>query len=307
MSKLPDLEGLAVFSRVAELRSFTAAAASLGVSKATASKAVSRLEARLGTQLIHRTPRRFSLTDAGRSLAEAAASMLATAEAAEAGALDQAVRPWGRIRMSAPMSYGLDHLAHLLPDFLSAHPGISIDLQLSDEVVDLVGEGFDCALRIAVLPDSRLTARKLRPVQLRLVGSPAYLGRRGRPERPEDLEAHDCLGYAHRGEGQIWRFTGPGGEERVQRPRGPLTANNADALRASLLAGLGLAVLPDFVVDEDIAAGRLDPVMTDWSAPEIGMHIVTPGGGPRPARVMALIQFLTRRLGRPLQPRTVGA
>ena len=298
MTKLPDLEALAVFSRVAELRSFTAAADALGLSKATVSKAVTRLETKLGARLIHRTSRRFSVTEAGRALALGAAEMLARAEAAEAEALDQAVRPRGRIRMSAPMSYGLDHLAPLLPEFLAAHPGVSIDLRLSDEMVDLVGEGFDCALRIAALPDSSLTARRLRPVQLLLVGAPGYLARRGRPARPDDLPAHDCLGYGHQAGIQVWRFTGPAGEAFAHRPVGPLSANNADALRASLLAGLGLAVLPDFVVDADLAAGRLEAVMGDWRPPAIGMHIVTPGGGPRPARVSALVEFLVRRLGR---------
>ena len=297
MTKLPDLEALAVFSRVAELRSFTAAAEALGLSKATVSKAVSRLETRLGARLIHRTSRRFSVTETGRALAMGAAEMLATAESAEAGALDQALSPRGRIRMSAPMSYGLDHLSPLLPEFLAAHPGVSIDLRLSDEMVDLVGEGFDCALRIAALPDSSLTARKLRPVQLLLVGAPDYLDRRGRPGRPEDLSTHACLGYGHQAGIQAWRFSGPAGEEAIHRPAGPLNANNADALRASLLAGLGLAVLPDFVVDADIAAGRLETVMGDWRAPAIGMHIVTPGGGPRPARVTALVEFLASHLG----------
>lgn len=297
MTKLPDLEGLAIFARVAELRSFTAAADALGLSKATVSKTVGRLEARLGARLIHRTSRRFSVTDAGRTLAEGAGAMLAAAESVEAQAMDLALRPRGRIRMSAPMSYGLDHLAPLLPEFLAAHPGVSIDLRLSDAMVDLVGEGFDCALRIAALPDSSLTARRLRPVRLLLVGAPVYLDRRGRPLAPGDLMDHDCLGYGHQAAPVAWRFVGPRGEEAVHRPVGPLTANNADALRASLLAGLGLALLPDFVVQDEVEAGRLEPVMPHWSAPGIGMHIVTPGGGPRPARVTALVEFLARRLG----------
>jgi DNA-binding transcriptional LysR family regulator len=295
MSKLPDLEAMAIFAKVAETQSFSGAADALALSKATVSKAVSRLELRLGTTLLHRTSRRFSLTDSGRSLAARAAQMVAEAEAAEAEALDQSVTPRGLVRLAAPMSFGMAYVAPALPEFLATHPDVSVDLHLSDATVDLVGEGFDCALRIASLPDSSLTARRLRPVRRHLVASPDYLEQRGRPTHPEDLARHACLGYAYLSSGETWRLVHEGGEEVVVRPTGPLRANNADALTAALCAGLGIALQPDFIYGRDVAEGRLETVMTDWALPPISLHLVAPGGGPRPARVTALMDYLAKR------------
>lgn len=296
MSKLPDLEAMAIFAKVAETQSFSGAADALALSKATVSKAVSRLELRLGTTLLHRTSRRFSLTDSGRSLAARASQMVAEAEAAEGEALDQAVMPRGLVRLAAPMSFGMAYVAPALPEFLATHPDVSVDLHLSDATVDLVGDGFDCALRIASLPDSSLTARRLRPVRRHLVASPDYLEQRGRPTHPDDLARHACLGYAYLPSGETWRLVHESGQEVAVRPRGPLRANNADALTAALLAGLGIAVQPDFIYDRDVSEGRLETVMTDWALPPISVHLVAPGGGPRPARVTALMDYLAKRL-----------
>lgn len=296
MSRLPDLEALAIFAKVVELRSFAAAAEDLNLSKATVSKAVTRLEARLGARLFNRTSRRLALTDAGRALAEPAARVLADAEAAEAQALEQSAAPRGTVRLAVPMSFGLSDVAPILPAFLEAYPDVFVDLHLSDAMVDLIGEGFDMALRIAALPDSSLMARRLRSVKRHLVGSPDYFARRGTPTHPSQLVDHCCLAYAYVPSPETWRFTNASGEEASIRIEGPLKANNASALLPALRAGRGVALQPDFICGPALAEGDLVAVLEDWTPPPIALHLVMPPGGPRPARVEALADFLVRRL-----------
>lgn len=297
MPRLPDLEGLAVFAKVAELRSFALAAKDLELSKATISKAIARLEKRLGARLFNRTSRRLALTDTGQILLDRAQRILAEGEAAESEAHAQSASPRGLVRLAVPMSFGLREVAPLLPEFVAKYPDVSVDLHLSDELVDLIGAGFDAALRIAALPDSSLRARRLRDISRALVAAPSYLERRGRPSHPRDLMHHACLCYAYLPTPDAWRFVNKAGETVQVRPAGPLRANNADALAPALLAGLGLAVQPDFVVGEAIEDGRLEVVMQDWSPPPIALHLVMPPGGPRPARVEVLAAFLSERLG----------
>lgn len=306
MRKLPDLEGLAIFAKVAELRSFAGAAAELGLSKATVSKAITRIEARLGARLFNRTSRRLALTDAGRNLAIPAARILAEGEAAESEARAQSSTPRGLVRLAVPMSFGLREVASALPDFFAACPDVSVDLHLSDEVIDVIGGGFDAALRIAALPDSSLIARRLGAVPRRLVGTPDYLAKHGRPKHPRDLAAHACLGYAYLPTREAWRFVNKAGDEVAVRVDGPLRANNADALMPALLAGQGLAIQPEFMIRDEISSGRLVALLLDWHLPEIALHLVTPPGGPRPARIEALVDFLVKRFAQSGKPSRAG-
>jgi DNA-binding transcriptional LysR family regulator len=292
--RLPDLEAWAIFASVVEHRSFSGAADALGASKATVSKAISRLELRLGQSLFHRTSRRLTLTESGTVLAEHARRILADAQAAEEAAHDAATAPEGLIRMTAPTTLGLVTVAPVIADFLKLHPGIEIDLNLSDAKVDIVAEGIDVALRIANLPDSSLRARRLGPITTHIVAAPSYLEMRGRPAHPAQLGEHAVFGYTNL-TGPL-RFTGPNGEEAAFRPVGPLRSNSGDALLPALRKGLGIAMLPDFIVDADLASGALVAILTEWSPPPIALHLMTPPGNLRPARVEALIAYLAENL-----------
>jgi DNA-binding transcriptional LysR family regulator len=291
MARLPDLEGLAIFAKVAECRSFADAAGELRLSKATVSKAVSRVESRLGARLINRTSRRFVLTDAGRQLAVRAAHILAEGEAAEDAAVAQATAPRGLVRLAVPMSFGLLHVAPLLPEFLAIFPEVSIDLHLSDAMVDIIGESFDAAIRTAVLPT--LVARRLCQIPRYLVGSPSYLNKYGRPKHPLHLAQHRCL--THTVTTEVWQFT-KGAKSASVQPSGPLRVNNGDAMMPALIAGTGLGILPDFILREALGANQLERLLPDWSLPLRTVYWVTPPGEPQPKRVEVLADFLVKKL-----------
>jgi DNA-binding transcriptional LysR family regulator len=296
MAALPDLEAWAIFARVAEHGSFTAAAAELGLSKATVSKAVGRLEARLGAPLFHRSSRRLALTPSGESMAERAAAMLADAEALEDAARDDAGSPHGLVRIAAPMSFGTAFLAPALPELMAACPKLSIEVDLSDARVDLVAAGIDIALRIGALEDSSLKARRLAEIPSSVVAAPAYWDAHGRPEHPSELARHNCFRYTNLPSRSALLFHGPAGEPAPVRLSGSLAINNGEAMLPAARAGLGVAILPRFIVAEDLAAGRLEAVMADWSPFKIALQLVTPPGRVRPARVTAVIDFLVARL-----------
>ena len=298
MAKLPDFEALAIFAKVVELRSFAAAATELALSKATVSKAVTRLEQRLGARLFNRTSRRLALTDAGQKLSERAARLLAEGEAVENEALAQSATPRGLVRLAVPMTFGVKAVAPLLPEFLKTYPEVSIDLHLSDATVDLIGEGFDAGLRIARLPDSSLIARRLCAMPRHTVAAPSYLKRYGRPTHPMHLAQHKCFGYAYLSTAGAWHYTNAAGEQASVRPAGPLRVNNGEAVMPALLAGLGIADLPDFIVGEAIASGKVEVILKGWTQPEGAVHLVTPPGGPRPARVEVLADFLVKHFAK---------
>ena len=296
MAKLPDFEALAIFAKVVELRSFAAAASELALSKATVSKAVTRLEERLGARLFNRTSRRLALTDAGQKLSGRAQRLLADGEATENEALAQSVAPRGLVRLAVPMTFGVRAVATILPEFLQQYPDVAIDLHLSDAQVDLVGEGFDAAIRIAVMPDSSLVARRLCEMPRYLVGSPHYLKQHGRLRHPLHLADHVCITYGHAMAPETWRFTSKNGKSATVRPSGPLRVNNGDAMMPALIAGTALGVLPEFIVRDALADGRLERLLPEWSLSSGSVHWVTPPGGGRPKRVDVLAEFVAQSL-----------
>lgn len=292
MKRLPDFDAWAIFAKIAETGSFARTASELGLSQATVSKAIARLESRMKSTLFHRTSRRISLSESGFVALERAKRILADGEAVENEVAEQSHNLRGTVRIAAPMSFGISRIAPLLPEFIMQHPEIYLDIHFSDKQVALVTEGFDLALRIASLTDSSLLARRLCTVRILLVGAPAYFERYGRPHHPRDLAQHKALRYCYAKDGDIWRFRHPRQGEFAQEIPTFLRANNAEALGPALRAGLGLALQPEFLTWQDLQSGAVETVMEEWQVDPIALHIVTPPGRSRPARVKALIEYL---------------
>ncbi len=292
MIKLPDLEAWAIFAKVVEMGSFAKAADELGLSQATVSKAITRLESRVKTTLLHRTSRKMSLTESGRGALERAARILDEGEAVELEVAAQSANPHGLIRLAAPMSFGISHLAPLLPDFMASYPDIALEVDFGDEIIDVIEHRIDIALRISSLADSTLLARRMCAVRLLLVGSPEYLDRHGRPEHPRELSGHRAFFYTNSHLGDAWRFEHRRlGAFAISVPA-PLRVNNAEALMPVLLAGQGLALQPEFICWAELQSGRLEQVLPEWVSPPIALHIVTPPHRARPMRVQLLIDYL---------------
>lgn len=298
MKKLPDLEAWAIFAKVAELGSFARAAAEFSLSQATVSKAISRLEASMQTVLFHRTSRSMSLTDSGQAALVRAARILEEGRAVEADMAELSRSLRGTIRLSAPMSFGIPRLAPLFPEFMALHPDVQLDVHFDDKLQDLVNDGYDMALRVSKLVDSSLLARQLCEVHIRLVGTPGYFARHGRPRHPRDLAKHRALLYTYSRTGTNWRFTHKTEGEYTHSPTVPLQINNAEALAPALMAGLGLALQPDFLCWKELESGALQTVMEDWTVEPLALHLVTPPGRGKPARVRALIDYLADKLAR---------
>ena len=293
---LPDYEAWAIFAAVARLGSFTAVARELALSKPTISKAITRLEQSLGTVLFHRTSRKISLSTAGKSLLPHAQQIANDGEAAMEAARDTTHLLRGQVRLAAPLSYGLSHLAPVIADFMCAYPEITVDLQLNDARVDLIEEGFDCAIRIAALPDSSLRAIKLREVQGYFIAAPSYIRRMGQPRVPGDLVDHDCFVYSNSSSPEFWHITGPNEQATNLRPKCRFQSNNGDVMLPALIAGRGIGYLPDFLCQKALDAGQLINVLPEWRMGDIALNIVMPPSRLRPARVDALVNFLKKNL-----------
>ncbi|MDF1790820.1 MAG: LysR family transcriptional regulator [Thalassobaculaceae bacterium] len=290
------LSAMAVFARVVDSGGFSRAAESLGISKSAVSKQVSRLEDRFGTRLLNRTTRRISLTEAGERVLEHSHRAVAEFEAAEAEVGAHRDTPSGVLRVSAGVSFGQSELAPKLAGFLAGCPDLSIDLVLNDRRVDLVEEGYDVALRIGVLEDSSMMARRIAPVRGLTVAAPGYLDRRGRPSAPADLASHDCLGYSYLNGGGLWHFDGPSGQIRHRfSPR--LMSNNGTALAAAAERGMGVVQMPNFIVGDAVREGRLEEILAEYRKPDVGLFAVYPAGRPLAAKVRAFIDFAVEVFG----------
>lgn len=288
------LSELSAFVAVVETRSFTAAAQRLGITKSLTSKQVTKLEDRLGVRLLHRTTRKLSLTEAGERLYERAARALGEiAEAQQEVSGFQDV-PQGRLRVSAPMSYGLSHVVPLVPEFMRQYPKVVVDLQMDDRKVDVVSDAFDVVIRIGRLADSSLVARHVRPVRMYTAAAPDYLARHGVPQHPLDLRVHACMVYT--GTALDWMFRSEDGRELRVEPNGVFFSNNGQALREAALAGHGVIRSPDFTVAEDIAQGRLVPVLENFRTFEPDLYLVLPERKHMAAKVRAFVDFMSERL-----------
>ena len=290
------LTSMAVFVRTVERGGFAAAASELGLSPTMTGLHVRALEERLGARLLNRTTRRQSLTEVGRRYYERCKQILADIEAAEGDAMDLLSAPRGRLRITAPISFGTHALTPAIIDYLALYPEVEVDLSLNDRVIDLVDEGYEIALRVGALEDSSLIARKLAPYRLLLCASPDYLRRRGIPRQVEDLANHNCLSFVYARSGYEWRFTGPKGESEVTI-RGRFQTNNGDALRLAARRGLGIILQPAALLAEDIASGALVPLLAQHVPPSFPMHIVSlPDRWPTP-KVRSFVDFVVERFG----------
>jgi len=290
-----DLLALLAFARVVERRSFTQAAALLGVSKSVVSARVAALEQRLGERLLMRTTRKLTVTAAGFEIYAHAARMVESATAVTRAASDAGR---GLIRINAPITFATMYLGPPIAAFLARHTDVSVELILDDRLIDLVEERADLAIRVSVLKESGLVARRLATTSLHVCASPEYLRAAGTPERPEDLLRHQCLRYAVLRAEEEWRLYGPRGRIRVP-VAGRFATSNGSALRAAAVAGMGLAMLPRFMIHDQLKSGALATVLDDYAPRPLGIYAVQPDRRGQPARVRALVDGLVRAFRAP--------
>lgn len=291
MDKFQEMK---VFAAVVEAGSFTSAANVLDMSKAAVSRYVADLEERLGVRLLHRTTRKLSPTSEGEIFHARCRELLDNLGEAEAEITSRSGEAAGLLKINVPVTFGLMHLAPLWPAFLAQHPKLSLDITLSDRVVDLVEEGFDVAVRIGQLPASSLISRKLGSTRMVLCASPEYLERRGVPGHPDELLEHDIISYSLFSSGENWNFRGAEGEVSVRvRPR--LRTNSGDTCRAAALRHQGIILQPTFIVGPDLAQGTLRETMPGFRSVELGVYAVYPSRKFVSPKVRLLIDFLVEK------------
>jgi DNA-binding transcriptional LysR family regulator len=292
---MDKVQQMSSFVAVVDAGSFVRAADATGQSKAAVSRHVGELELRLGTRLLHRTTRHLSLTSEGQAFVARCRELLAAIDEAESELLATRAAPSGLIRINAPLSYGVLKLAPLWGRFMERNPRVTLDVTLSDRVVDLVDEGFDLAVRISTLASSTLVSRKLASARLMLCGSPAYLRKHGKPKRPPELATHRVISYSYLTTQDEWQFTGPAGSESV-RVRACMHTNNGDTCRLAALDHQGIVLQPDFLVSADIRRGALVELMPEYRAMEMGVYAVYPTRKYLPLKIRRLVDFLAQSL-----------
>lgn len=288
MDQFKEIEA---FVTVAQLGSFVQAAERLGLSKAMVSRHVSELEARLGVRLMQRTTRRLALSDAGADYLQRCVQILAELQDANAAVSATAVQAQGRLKIAAPLTFGIRQLAPLWGEFLRVHPQVELEVNLNDRVVDLIEEGYDLAVRVGQLPSSSLIARRIASTRLLLCASPRYLQQAAPIQDLDDLARHDVIAYSYLATGEQWHFTGPDGARSIEvRPR--LRSNNGDTCRAAALADQGIVLQPGFLVGEDLRAGRLVEILPQYAGAELDISVVYPSRHHLSHKVRAMVAFL---------------
>ncbi|EZP71508.1 LysR family transcriptional regulator [Novosphingobium resinovorum] len=290
------LLAMSLFVRAVDLGSFSAAGAAQSMSSQLVGKHIRKLEQHLGVQLLVRTTRRQSLTDFGRSFYERARIILAEVEIAESMAAETQMTPMGRLRVNAPVSFGMHMLSQRLPQYMKDNPDVVVDLTLSNRAVDLVDEGYDVVFRVGALSDSGLISRALAPYRLILCAAPSYLKRSAPIKHPQDLEGHDCLGFSHTELRTHWTFDGPGG--RVVVPVGArMMVDHGEPLLFAALEGLGVMLQPSELVTQPLADGRLIRLLPGWEPPTRPMHLLyAPDRRPTP-KLRSFIDFAVAAFG----------
>jgi len=294
---MQNLTDIAIFVKVVELSSFTAAAEALESSQPVVSKAVTRLEEKLGARLLNRTTRRLSLTEAGSELYRRSVRALQEIENAELEVARFQTEPRGTLRVAAPMSFSILHLGPVIQTFLERFPGVTVELNMDDRQVDLVEEGYDVAIRIGRLQDSNLVARKITPCRQVMCASPAYLAKHGTPERPEDLLEHNCIVYSFLATPREWRLLDAQGETHAVPVNGTLHSNNGLVNRAAAIEGAGIVLLPTFYIGDEVRSGALKPVLCNFKPQDLSVYAVYPERRNLTPKVRAFVDFLAATFG----------
>ncbi len=291
-------EDLRTFVALAETRSFGAAGRRLGIAKSAVSRRLHELEDRLATRLVNRTTRRLSLTEAGTELLQRSVRLLEELYETEASISGNRLKPVGRLRVTGPMSFGILHLSPVICEFLTLYEGLDVELNLDDRLVDIVGQGYDLAVRISWMKDSSLVAKRIAPIRHVLCASSSYLENFGVPKTPADLSKHRGISYSG-AERMNWQFRDPHtGALRIAQIPCPITVNNGDAVREMAIGGYGICAIPSFIVHRAVAAGQLQVVLSRFQPPPIWLHALYPSRKHVPSKVRVFIQFLEGRFGK---------